>query len=107
MPESLGEFEQLVLLALLREGSDGYGVTVQARLAREAGREVSLGAVYKTLLRLETKGLVVAHVGEPTSARGGRRKKLYTVTRVGVAAVRKSLTALRRLAAGLDPQLVP
>ena len=70
MPSNLGEFEQLVLLALLRLGSDGYGVTVQEELGRQAGRNVSLGTVYKTLLRMEAKGLVSAHLGEPTPGAG-------------------------------------
>jgi DNA-binding PadR family transcriptional regulator len=102
MPANLGEFEQLVLLALLRLGSDGYGVTVQEELGRKAGRSVSLGTVYKTLLRMESKGLVSAHLGEPTPERGGRRKKHYAVTLAGKKALGRSLAALRKLAQGLN-----
>ncbi len=103
MPTHLGEFEQLVLLTLLRLDREGYGVTVQAELARHGGRRVSLGTVYKTLLRLEAKGLVTTRVGEPTPERGGRRKKHYAVTGSGRQALARYLRALRKLARGLDP----
>ena len=103
MPFHLGEFEQLVLLALLRLGRAGYGVTVRTELLDHAGRNVSLGTVYTTLLRLEAKGLVLAHVGEPTPARGGRRKKHYVVTARGRSALERSLAALRGMSRGLNP----
>ena len=105
MPTNLGEFEQLVLLALLRLGENGYGVTVRDQLGRRAGRSVSLGTVYKTLLRLESKGLVSAHLGEPTPERGGRRKKHYAVTLTGRKSLGRSLAALRKLSHGLDTGL--
>lgn len=105
MPTYLGEFEQLVLLALIRLGRDGYGVTVRTELLDHAGRDVSLGTVYKTLFRLEAKGLIAAHVGEPTPARGGRRKKHYAVNARGRSALLRSLAALRGLSRGLDPAL--
>jgi len=103
MPSNLGEFEQLVLLTLLRLTEEGYGVTVRRELARRAGRAASLGTVYKTLLRLEAKGLVAARIGEPTPERGGRRKKHYLVTPAGRRALERSLGALRKLSRGLDP----
>lgn len=103
MPFHLGEFEQLVLLALLRLGKEGYGVTVRDELLAHAGRDVSLGTVYKTLLRLEAKGLIQAHVGEPTPARGGRRKKHYAVSARGRSALDRSLAALRGMSRGLNP----
>ena len=102
MPANLGEFEQLVLLTLLRLGGKGYGITVQEELGRQAGRNVSLGTVYKTLFRMESKGLVSVHVGEPTPERGGRRKKHYTVTLAGRKALQRSLAALRKLSRGVD-----
>jgi PadR family transcriptional regulator PadR len=102
MSANLGEFEQLVLLGLLRLGSDGYGITVRDELARRAGRTVSLGTVYKTLLRLEAKGLVSARIGEPTAERGGRRKKHYAVTGAGRRSLERSLAALSRMSRGLD-----
>ena len=102
MPIHLGELEQLVLLALLRLGQEGYGVTVREELARHAARPMSLGTVYTTLIRLESKGLVTAHVGEPTPERGGRRKKHYGVTAAGRRALHRSLGALRQMSLGLD-----
>jgi PadR family transcriptional regulator, regulatory protein PadR len=103
MPSNLGEFEQLLLLALLRLGGEGYGVTVRRELERRAGRAVSLGTVYKTLLRLEAKGMVAARIGEPTPERGGRRKKYYLVTPAGRRALERSLAALRKMSRGLAP----
>lgn len=102
MAANLGEFEQLVLLALLRLGEEGYGVTVRAELERRAGRAVSLGTVYKTLLRLESKGLVAAHLGDPTPERGGRRKKHYAVSAAGRRGLERSLAALKKMSRGLD-----
>jgi len=99
----LGELEQLVLLCLLRLGEAGYGVTVRLELAQRASRPVSLGTVYKTLLRLESKGLVRGRVGDPTPERGGRRKKLYLVTPAGHRALERSVAAVRELCRGLDP----
>ena len=101
MDVRLGEFEQLVLLALLRLDQTGYGVTVRQELQDRARRRVSLGTVYKTLLRLEAKGLVRARVGDPTPERGGRRKKHYLVTGAGRRVLEHSLVALRRLSHGL------
>ena len=98
----LGEFEQLVLLALLRLGQDAYGMTVQQELVRRSGRRAGLGTVYTTLARLEEKGLIRARWGEPTAERGGRRKKHFEVLPHGKQALQRSLTALRRMTAGLD-----
>ena len=98
----LGEFEQLVLLAIIRAGDDAYGVPIRGEILARAGRDVSLAAVYKTLTRLEEKGLVVAHVGDPTPERGGRRKRYYAVTAAGRRSLRQSVDVLRRMARGLD-----
>jgi PadR family transcriptional regulator PadR len=100
-PSPLGEFEQLVLLALIRLGDRSYGVTVRQEIAARARRDVSLGAVYKTLERLEAKAYISSTVGEPTPERGGRRKKFYRVEPGGVRALKYSLGALRRMTAGL------
>jgi PadR family transcriptional regulator PadR len=101
MSDGLGEFEQLVLLALVRLGDEAYGVTVHQQLEGRAGREVALGAVYKTLARLEAKKLVTARLGEPTAERGGRRKRYYNVTAQGRRALSRSLAAIHRMTAGL------
>jgi PadR family transcriptional regulator len=71
----LGEFEQLVLIALFRLGPDADGATIRRDIEARTGRELSISAVYVTLERLEDKGLVRSHVGEPTAQRGGRRRK--------------------------------
>ncbi len=97
----LGEFEQLVLLALVRQGADGYGVSICQDLVERTGRDVSVAAVYKTLERLENKGYVASRIGEPTAERGGRRKKHYRVLAPGDRALKSSLAALRRMTAGL------
>jgi PadR family transcriptional regulator len=103
----LGEFEQLVLLALLHAGDRAYGIPVREEIAARTGRDVSLGAVYKTLERLEGKGLVASSIGEPTPERGGRRKKFYRVEPRGVRALRASVKGLQRMLSGLEPLLEP
>ncbi|MEP6691952.1 MAG: helix-turn-helix transcriptional regulator [Gemmatimonadaceae bacterium] len=102
MGSTLGEFEQLVLLALVRLGDDAYGVTVRRELEKRAARSVSLATVYTTLARLEAKGLVDTRVGEPTPQRGGRRKKHYVIVPAGRRALRDTLRTLRRMTSGLD-----
>ena len=99
-----GEFELLLLLAIAQLGDDAYGVTVRDVLELRTSRTVTLGAIYKTLGRLESKGLVDVTVAPPTGERGGRRKKLYRLTGAGRASVRGSLSDLRRLASGLAPE---
>lgn len=105
MPDVLGEFEQLVLLALVRLGAEAYGVSIAGDIAGRTSRQVSLGAVYKTLERLEDKGLVASRVGEPTAERGGRRKKHYRLLAAGQRALASSLGAIRAMTAGLDADL--
>lgn len=101
----LGEFEQLVLLTLARQGPEAYGVSITSDIAERAKRDVSLGAVYKTLERLELKGLVTSSVGLPTPERGGRRKKHYHLSTAGHRMLRQSLAALRRMTDGLEAEL--
>ncbi len=95
--DRLGSFEELVLIVVGRQAGTGYGVTVQATLEREIDESISLGAVYATLDRLETKGLVRSGVGGPTPDRGGRRKRLFTITAAGTKAVQ----SMNRIRAGL------
>jgi PadR family transcriptional regulator PadR len=102
---ALGEFEQLVLLALVRQGSGAYGVPVCRDIADRTGRDISLGAVYKALDRLEEKGFVQSRLGEPTPERGGRRKKHFRVLGAGQRALAQSLTALRKMTDGLEVRL--
>jgi PadR family transcriptional regulator PadR len=101
----LGEFEQLVLIALIRVGHDAYGVTIADDITERSRRQVSLGAVYKTLERLETKGLVSSRIGEPTAERGGRRKKHFKVLAAGQRALKQSMAALRRMTEGIESEI--
>ncbi|MGW8267491.1 MAG: PadR family transcriptional regulator [Longimicrobiales bacterium] len=100
-----GEFELLVLLAILRLNDEAYGVTIREEVEKETSRTLTLGAVYKTLGRLEGKGYLRTRVAPPTRERGGRRKKLYDLTPTGLEAARRSLADLRQLARGLEPEL--
>lgn len=103
----LGEFEQLVLLAVMRCGDDAYGIPIHAELRRRTGRDPSLASVYKALERLTGKGFLSPRVGPPTAERGGRRKQLFTVTSAGRKELRESLAAIRRMADGLAVGLEP
>jgi DNA-binding PadR family transcriptional regulator len=99
---SLGEFEQIVLLAVLRLGDQGYGVTILAEIATKTGRNPSPGALYTTLHRMEDKGLVTFRDGSPTPERGGRAKRFVTVTREGRDALASAQSAYRSLLEGLE-----
>jgi DNA-binding PadR family transcriptional regulator len=99
----LGEFEQMVLLAVLCAEKDGeaYGITVYDELTSRTRRRVARGAVYMTLDRLEKKGLLSSYQTEPTAERGGRAKRCYQVTKPAMAALRESRRALLNLWEGL------
>ncbi len=98
----LGEFEHIVVLALLRLEDRAYGVTVRQEIEFRTKREVSIGAVYATLDRLESKGYVKSRRGDPTPERGGRSKRFFRVTANGVTAVNRTHRALQKMADGLD-----
>ena len=102
LPVNLGEFEQLILLAILRLRDDAYGVTIRAELAARAGRTVAPGALYTTLERLETKGLITSRMGDPTPQRGGRATRHVTVTAAGMEALTRAVQAYARLLDGLN-----
>lgn len=97
-----GEFELIALLAVARLGENAYGVTIRDTLEARTSRVVSLGSVYKSLGRLESRGLVQSSILPPTQERGGRRKKAYRLTPEGVSSVRSALSDLRELADGLQ-----
>jgi PadR family transcriptional regulator PadR len=97
----LGEFEHIVVLALLRLNDQAYGVTVRQEIESRTQREVSIGAVYATLDRLETKGYVTSYQGDPTPERGGRSKRFFRVTAKGMAAVNNTHRALQSMIEGL------
>ncbi len=103
---SIGELEELVLLAVSALPDEAYGVTVRRLLKERAERDVTLGTVHSTLHRLEDKGLLKSELGGATGKRGGRRKRLYSVTGGGVAAVadsRASRENIRRLIPRIHP----
>jgi len=97
-PDSLGQFEQLVLTAILSLGDDAYGVTIHSKV-RELARPkaVSLGAIYVTLDRLEDKGLVVSWHSDPTPERGGRAKRCYRLEALGERALQESAVTAKRI----------
>ena len=101
----LGEFEQQLLLVILRLGAGAYGVEIARELEQQTGRRVSRGALYATLDRLERKGLVRSWVGEPTAQRGGRRRKYYALRPAGAAALRQAYHAFTAMASGLEKRL--
>jgi PadR family transcriptional regulator PadR len=102
MREALGEFEQLVLLAIVHLGDDVYGVPIVDEIERRTGRKVAHAAVYVTLRRLEQKGLLESWKSDPTPERGGKARRHVQVTREGKALLRDSRRALDRMWQGLD-----
>ncbi len=101
----LGEFEQIVMLALLRLGADAYGAAVCAEIEKRSGREVSVSAVHTTLERLEQKGMLRSRMGDSTPQRGGKRKRHYEVAASGLRAMQASYRSLRNMADGLEKLL--
>lgn len=101
----LGEFEHLVLLAVLRLGQDAYAVPIREAIVTQAGRSVARGALYTTLDRLEQKGLLRSTLGEPLPERGGRPRRYYAVTSVGVASLRAARAAIDNLSSGVSLDL--
>ncbi|MEW5915513.1 MAG: helix-turn-helix transcriptional regulator [Gemmatimonadota bacterium] len=99
--ELLGSLEQIVLLALIRLGDDAYGMTVRREIEARTGRDLSIGAVYATLERLESKGHVSSAVGDPTPERGGRAKRHFRIEAAGERALRATQQAMRSMSAGL------
>jgi DNA-binding PadR family transcriptional regulator len=98
----LGEFEQMVLLAILQRGADANGYEVRLELEESAGRSVSKGAFYTTLDRLETKGYLTWEVRAPEDGGSSLPRRHFTVTGAGLAELRKSRAALLKLWRGLD-----
>jgi DNA-binding PadR family transcriptional regulator len=102
---ALGDFEQLVLLGILRLGDGAYGAAIRQEIHARSGRDVSINAVYTTLDRLERKGLLRSWDGEPTAQRGGRRRKFYALRPAGVTALRQAYRAFTGMAAGFEDHL--
>lgn len=100
-PKHLGEFEILVLAALLRLGENAYGAKVRAEIEARTNRTVSVGALYATLSRLEDKGLVVSSMGGATAVRGGRAKRYYELTLEGREKLSTAITGLNAMLEGV------
>lgn len=103
--EALGEFEQLVLLAILHLGDDVYGVPIVDEILRRTGRTVAPAAVYVTLRRLEQKGLLTSWMGASTPERGGKSRRCVKVTGAGLDSLRESRKVLESMWKGLDAKL--
>jgi PadR family transcriptional regulator, regulatory protein PadR len=101
----LGEFEEIVLLAILRLGDDAYGVPIRRLIEAETNRHISFGALYTTFDRLERKGYISSRQGGATKERGGRAKRYLTVEGAGLDAVRASQYVRAKMLAGLRPVL--
>jgi len=100
--QPLGEFEQIVLLAVMRLRDEAYGISIRAEIAARTGRKAARGALYATLERLEGKGFLRPRIGRPTPVRGGRAKRYYTVSAAGARAIVRSQRAYRQMLDGLE-----
>lgn len=101
----LGDFEQLVLMGVLRLDTEAYGAAIRQEIHARCGRDVSINAVYTTLDRLERKGFLRAWTGDPTPQRGGRRRKFYALRPAGLAALRQAYHVFTAMADGLQGRL--
>lgn len=101
--QGLGEFEQMVLLAIVHLGDDAYGVPIVDEIERRTGRAVARAAVYVTLRRLEEKGLISSWMSDPTAARGGKARRCVKIERSGAQALREARRAVDQMWHGLDP----
>ena len=105
MTRGLGEFEQLLLFAVLRLGRNAYGVAIRQEIARQTGRDVSAGAVYTGLDRLQSHGYLISWEGETAPARGGRRRKYYRLEPAGAICLNRSYHNIHQMADGVLSQL--
>jgi PadR family transcriptional regulator, regulatory protein PadR len=101
-PPTLGNFEELILLAILKLGNEAYGVPIRHELEDAMEKEISVGALYTTLERLEQKGYVNSWQGMPTAARGGRAKRYYKVKSAGMAALQETQRVRSRILKELE-----
>jgi DNA-binding PadR family transcriptional regulator len=103
--DHIGEFEHIVLLAVLRLGEDAYGASIRREIETRTGRSLTVGALYRTLDRLEAKGYVSSRVGDPTPERGGRSKRYFRLRPIAMRSLRASRDALAAMWEGLDAQV--
>ena len=102
----LGEFEHIVLLALIHLKDDAYGMTIRMEIDERIGRSVSIGAVYTTLERLEKKGFITSKMGEATPQRGGKAKKYFVITPAGKRKLQEAKKNLEIMWQGLNPEIL-
>lgn len=100
--EYLGEFEQVVMIALAHLGENAYGMTIRGEIEKRTGRSVSIGAVYATLDRLERKGYVSSWLADPTAERGGKAKRYFSLEPAGIIAIQRAREMLTSMWEGLD-----
>jgi PadR family transcriptional regulator PadR len=101
----IGEFEQLVLLALVRLGNGAYGASILREIRDRTRRDVPIGSVYVTLARLEKKKMVVSYIGNPSAERGGRRRKHYVLNDPGQRALGRAYRAVKAMSEGIQKEL--
>jgi PadR family transcriptional regulator, regulatory protein PadR len=102
---TLGEFEQIVLMSIVRLEEEAYGATIRRDIETRTARRLSISAVYTTLDRLEQKGLVRSWIGEPTAERGGRRRKHFALETAGARALKAAYHGYIAMATGLERRL--
>lgn len=105
MPRTPGDFEVLILLAIVRLGEGAYGASIHQEIEDRSRRSIAVGAVYTGLARLAKSGYVESSVGDPTPERGGRRKKFYRLRPAGAEALTRSLETHRRMVEGIESEL--
>jgi PadR family transcriptional regulator PadR len=103
--ETVPDFDQLVMFAVLHLGADAYGMAIRREIEARTGRAAPLSTIYATLTRLEAKGYVRSHMGDPSPERGGRRKRLYDMQPVGTAALGEQYRRFRMMVRGLERTL--
>src|SRR5687768_10396321 len=103
----LGEFEEVVLLAVAVHSPEAYSVVIAEELEQQTGKTVTTGAVHAALQRLENKGMVSSHMGEATSERGGRRKRIFTVTMAGSRVLHEVRDVRNNLWSRIAPRILP
>jgi DNA-binding PadR family transcriptional regulator len=103
--ESLGEFEQTILLAIAHLGDGAYGVPIRQQIESRTGRTIAVGALYTALDRLERKGYLRSVMSDPVPERGGRSRRHYTLQAAGATALRRARERFERMWAGLAPDL--
>ena len=101
----VGEFEHLVLLALVRLGNGAYGAAIRREIRDQTGRDAAVGTVYMALARLEKKKMIVSYAGLPTKQRGGRRRRHYLIDTAGQRALGRAFRAFTAMAAGIEKEL--